>query len=152
MSQVHIRSTSCPITRPQMFISTWTILIRWQVFSPCLRQVCLCSVFYSLPHVPMDTSWTPHGLCITCSKVMIIPSKSCGVPMESSWSPWSPHRVPMESSWNPCGVLMESMESPWSPHGVLMESLWSPHGVHVESLWSPCGVPMESSSSSETIF
>ena len=49
------------------------------------------AVFYSPPHIPMDSSWTPHGLCITCSKVMIIPSKSCGVP-------WSPRGVPMESS------------------------------------------------------
>ena len=47
----------------------------------------ICPVFYSPPHVPMDSSWTPHGLCITCSKVMIIPSKSCEVPMESPLSP-----------------------------------------------------------------
>ena len=62
-------------------------------------------VFYSPPHVPMDSSWTPHGLCITCSKVMIIPSKSCGVPMES---PWSPCGVPVEFSWSPRGVPVES--------------------------------------------
>ena len=85
-------------------------------------------LYFTVPHT---FPWTPHGLCITCSKVMIIPSKSCGVPVES---PWSPHGVPVESSW-----------SPWSPHRVPVESLWSPHRVPMESLWSPRGVPMESS-------
>ena len=122
---------------------------------PCVRAT-RSSVFYSPPHIPMDSSWTPHGLCITCSKVMIIPSKSCGVPMESpwsprgvpvesSWSPWSPHGVPVESPWSPHGVHGVPMESSWSPHGVLMVSPWSPHGVLIESPWSPCGVPVESS-------
>ena len=102
-------------------------LTQWDTIQMTLSQRHKSNaVFYSPPHVPMDSSWTLHNLL-----------KSHDNPFKVLWSP---RGVPVESSWSPHGVLMESMESAWSPHGVLMESSWSPwspHGVLMESSWSP---------------
>ena len=73
------------------------------------KKACLNTVFYSLPHIPMDSSWTLHGLCITCSKVLIIPSKSCGVPVES---PWSPHHL-WEPFFDVNSMVMSVSSSEW---------------------------------------
>ena len=73
------------------------------------KKTCLNTVFYSPPHIPMDSSWTLHGLCITCSKVLIIPSKSCGVPVESQWS----HHHLWEPFFDVNSMVMSVSSSEW---------------------------------------
>ena len=61
------------------------LLTSFQEIYKSLKMLwALVPVFYSPPHIPMDSSWTPHGLCITCPKVLIIPSKSCAVHEDST--------------------------------------------------------------------
>ena len=63
------------------------ILCRWGAISEIITDNGPQFLHFTVPHT---FPWTPHGLCIACSKVMIIPSKSCGVLVES---PWNPHEV-----------------------------------------------------------
>jgi hypothetical protein len=63
------------------------ILCRWGAISEIVTDNGPQFLYFTVPHT---FPWTPHGLCIACSKVMIIPSKSCGVLVES---PWNPHEV-----------------------------------------------------------
>jgi hypothetical protein len=59
-----------------------------------LRYELEVTVFYSPPRVPMDCSWTAHGLLIALMK--------CS---------WNAHGMLIECSWNLHGVLMESMST-----------------------------------------
>ena len=75
--------TENPQHKLQMTLLLFLIMmIGWVVVRAAQFQGL--SVFYSPPHILMESSWSPHGLCITCSKVMIIPSKSCGVHEDST--------------------------------------------------------------------
>ena len=58
----------------------------------------LLSVFYTPPHLPMECSWSAHGV--------LIKSMECS---------WGAQGVFMECSWSAHGVLMESMESMSTP-------------------------------------
>ena len=92
------------------------VLFSWIHVKAKSRQSSTSSkvtVFYTPPHLPMESSWSTHkvrGVFMGCS--------------------WSVHGVLMECSWSAYGVHGVFVECSWSVRGVLMECLWSAHGVH----------------------